>query len=101
MKRHYKRKLVKISGLQLCWKKQRIGTFARSGHPAHSSPDPGEIVNARSRARLSENHLHDWPVRIASTTLHDIQKKWTQIFLTAYSRWFPLIQHDVPQNLNL
>ena len=26
---------------------QKIGPVARSGHPAHSSPDPVEIVNAR------------------------------------------------------
>ena len=26
---------------------QRIGAVARSGHPAHSSPDPDELVNAR------------------------------------------------------
>lgn len=39
--------------------KQRIGASARPGHPAHSSPDPGELVNASSVAGLSENHLHD------------------------------------------
>jgi len=37
----------------------RIGAAARSGHPAHSSPDPVELVNASSAAGLSENHLHD------------------------------------------
>ncbi len=50
--------------------KQRIGAVVRFEHSAHSSPDPVEIVNARLPARLSENHLHDRPVRLASTTLY-------------------------------
>jgi hypothetical protein len=38
---------------------QSIGTVERSGHSAHSSPDPGDAADAMFAAGYSKNHLHD------------------------------------------
>ncbi len=52
MKQNQNHKRV-ISGDKRCpamLEMQKIGAVARSGHPAHSNPDPVEIVNARLSA---------------------------------------------------
>ena len=57
MNTNHKRKISEDKRSPAMLEQQSIGAVGRSGHPAHSSPDPVDAANASSRAGVNLNQL--------------------------------------------